>query len=224
LSRDLLAASDGSISSCSSASGARSTATGSTSCSAHRVRHSRGCLICREEQSLAPNRAPTRCCRRPEGTPSMGVFRRKRPANTPLPAEGERRDSNPRPPGPQPGTRFGLGRLVFRSTRPHMRPSSGSCHEACLRRSRSIPGDPLWFRAQSRGLGPKPRGGALPRGAVAPGDCLIPTKTGPRRPQTGPHHMKANVAPTRCALLEGTSTDSPLRLGPRSRIHGKGDV
>jgi hypothetical protein len=34
--------------------------------------------------------------------PALG-FRRERPANAVLPAGGERRDSNPRPPGPQPG-------------------------------------------------------------------------------------------------------------------------
>jgi hypothetical protein len=73
---------------------------------------------------------------------------------------GERPDSNPRPPGPQPGTRFASLQVIFRSTPLHMRRSGGSCHEARLHRSRSIPGDPLWFRTQSQGLGPDLRGSA----------------------------------------------------------------
>jgi hypothetical protein len=35
----------------------------------------------------------------------MGAPHRESPANATRPAEGERRDSNPRPPGPQPGAR-----------------------------------------------------------------------------------------------------------------------
>jgi hypothetical protein len=134
---------------------------------------------------------------------------------------GERRDSNPRPPGPQPGTRFASLRLVFRSTPLHTRPSGGSRHEARLRRSRSIPGDPV-------GFGPNP-GSWAPTPAEAPCYGRARNKRPPhidedRRPGEVIRSRSAwerTSPPMRCALLELTSTHRPSPAqSPLSHLWG----
>ena len=111
-----------------------------------------------------------------------------------------------------------LGRIVFRSTSPHMRPFMRRERTARSGRSRSIPGDSRCFRAQIPALGPKPRGGARHRRGRAGRLPHSEEDWGPRRPQTGPDPTKANIAPRRCAL-GGTSTDrmSSTSRGPTAR-------
>jgi hypothetical protein len=121
----------------------------------------------------------------------MGAFPRERPANAALPAEGERRDSNPRPPGHNQGLgsrpprlvsaldRFIGGLRVDRATR-----------RACANpvRYRAIP----LVSGPIPALGPKTHEDAPCYGRGRTSGRLISTRPGPPASSTGrdPHESE----------------------------------
>jgi hypothetical protein len=134
------------------------------------------------------------------GARAMGRCPRERPANAASAAEGERRDSNPRPPGPQPGTRLGPLPLVFRSTPLQMRPSGGSCPEARLRRSRSIPSDPLCFAPNLGSWAQDPRERAVLRTWSHQAAASYRRRPGPGELNRSRFAWERKSPPRRCAL------------------------